>query len=171
MNDSRSTRANAIADEIATHIMTVGGLVLEFTQELQSPAIDLVDLIKTKVPPGTFEDAKDAIFMLGDQIGLPVPNGHAMRAQIDALFESDGKKMRPEDEPAIEQVMIYLFGVLNPIQGTLVKTQTGLLKMGIMAQGPKGAVLVDHFFGYEDVVCIAVPREMKVDTSTLFTSH
>ena len=73
---------------------------------------------------------------------------------------------------------VTLRGFPHPIQGVLSTTPEGTLRMLSPAQAPNPngrpgrpvAVLVEQFFGYEDVVSIAVTRDVKTEEQPLIVT-
>lgn len=91
-------------------------------------------------------------------------------AEAPKLENPDGSP-REDQAPAIECAVMFKGG--HGIQGALSETPEGTLRMLVFGQDPKSRELVtiEHFFKYDDVVDIAVPRKSAVtEGSRIHTS-
>lgn len=91
-------------------------------------------------------------------------------AEAPKLENTDGTP-REDQAPAIECAIMFKGG--HGIQGALAETPEGTLRMLVFGQDPKSRELVtiEHFFKYDDVVDIAVPRKSAVsEGSRIHTS-
>ena len=175
MTDARTHRINAVADDLATRLREALERLLELA-DLDVPATDVMEMLAQRKPDLSDKDRDTLVTfgfaLVGSQRPAPTKE-EAMRAHIDGLFTSDGKKLRETDTPALESVVVWLNGVIQPIGGTLSKTPNGLLKLGSFGQSGQGgpAIMIEQVFAYEDVISIAISREAKMEPSSIFTSH
>lgn len=89
-----------------------------------------------------------------------------MKALVQQLLK-DSPKISDGDDPAIECAVVLKSGM--QINGALSQ-RGGLCRMMQVnervdprTRQPMGIVMVEHFFDYEQISDIAIPREVKVD--------
>jgi hypothetical protein len=139
--------------------------LMSIAHDPTDPALQAGFRLGTKIAErDRFVNADDLQDLFEEQGGREW-EGRANERTIKRLLTEAGGS--DGNTPAIECAVV-LHGYPYPISGALSESQDGGVRL--MAPDAGASTMIEHFFGYEDIVAVVVRRPISVETARIVTS-